>query len=166
MEPVGIVQGTNQAVLASVTQAIYGPYSSTNQFGNNFNQSVGINLQIPVFNHFLTRTSVRKAKLNYQNAEIMLQIAKNNLSKIIIQAVLDVQAAEKQYQSALQTFESNKMALNVTQQRYDIGLVNTLDYNTAITNYNKSQNDMIEARYSVIFRSKVIDYYLGNTISL
>ncbi len=166
LEPVGIVQGTNQAVLAPITQAIYGPYSSTNQFGNNFNQSVGINLQIPIFNRFLTHTLVRKAKLNYQNAEIILQIAKNNLSKIIIQAILDVQAAEKQYQSTLQTFESNRMALNVTKQRYNIGLVNSLDYNIAITNYNKSQNDMIEARYSVIFRSKVIDYYLGNTILL
>jgi len=35
-----------------------------------------------------------------------------------------------------------------------------------LTNYNKSQNDMIQAQYTVVFRSKIIDYYLGNTISL
>ena len=80
--------------------------------------------------------------------------------------MLDLQAATKTYQSALQTFTSNKEALNITKQRYDAGLVNTLDYNTAITNYNKSQNDMIAARYQMIFRSKVIDYYLGNQITL
>jgi len=123
-------------------------------------------LQIPIFNHFATRTAVKKAKLAYQNAELNTQIAKNNLSKTIIQATLDLSAAEKSYQSALQTFNSNKEALNVTKQRYDAGFVNTLDYNTALTNFNKSQNDMIEAQYQVIFRSKVIDYYLGNTITL
>jgi len=164
--PVGLVQGTNQLVVAPVTTPIYGPYSLTNQFGNNFNQSIGVNLQIPIFNHYSARTSVSKARMNYQNAELTSQIAKNNLSKTIIQAILDLQAADKQYQSALVTFESNKAALNVTKQRYDVGLVNTLDYNTALTNYNKSQNDMIEARYGVVFRSKVIDYYLGNTITL
>jgi outer membrane protein len=109
---------------------------------------------------------VRKARLNYQNAELNTQIAKNNLSKTIIQATLDLSAAEKQYLSAQQTYEANKAALNVTKQRYDVGLVNSLDYNTAVTNFNKSENDMIEARYAVIFRSKVIDYYLGNTITL
>jgi len=92
--------------------------------------------------------------------------SQNNLSKTIIQAILDLQAADKQYQSATETFNSNKEALNVTKQRYDVGLVNTLDYNTSLTNYNKSQNDMIQAQYTVVFRSKIIDYYLGNTITL
>jgi len=164
--PVGTVVGTNQVVQAPFSPPIIAPYKFFDQFGNNFNQSIGLSVQIPIFNRYSARTSVTKAKLNYQNATISSQIAKNNLSKTIIQAILDLQAADKQYQSATQTYESNKEALNVTKQRYDVGLVNTLDYNTALTNYNKSQNDMIQARYGVIFRSKVIDYYLGNTITL
>lgn len=164
--PIGVVHGTNQIVETTVQQPITAPYPFTNQFGDNFNQSIGISLQIPIFNHYSARTSVRKAKLSYQNAELNTRIAKNNLSKTIIQATLDLSAAEKSYQSALQTFNSNKEALNVTKQRYDAGFVNTLDYNTALTNFNKSQNDMIAAQYQVIFRSKVIDYYLGNTITL
>jgi len=164
--PIGVVQGTNQIVQTNTTFPIAVPYSGFNQFRDNFNQAIGVNVQIPIFNRYLAHTNVTKAKLNYQNAEISSQIAKNNLSKTIIQAILDLQAADKQYQSAIQTFESNKEALNVTKQRFDVGLVNTLDYNTALTNYNKSQNDMIQAQYGVIFRSKVIDYYLGNTITL
>jgi outer membrane protein len=161
------VGGVNTPVYGQFQAPVYSPsYSITNQFGNNLNESFGVSLQIPVFNHFSARTSVRKAKLNYENAQLATQLAKNNLSKTIIQAVLDLQAAVKSYQSALQTYESNKDALNVTKQRYDAGFVNTLDYNTAVTNYNKAQNDMINARYTMIFRSKVIDYYLGNQITL
>ncbi|TSJ44014.1 TolC family protein [Mucilaginibacter corticis] len=167
-EQIGVVQGTTTAVLSPipVSQPIYGPYSAFNQIGDNFNQSIGLSIQIPIFNKFSNNTAVKKAQLNLQSAQLNTQIAKNNLSKTIIQAVLDLQSAEKQYQSALQTYQANKDALNVTKQRYDVGLVNSLDYNTAVTNFNKSENDMIEAKYSVVFRSKIIDYYLGNTITL
>ena len=163
---IGFVQATSQAVFAQQFSPVLSPIPFSTQLSNNFNQFFGLSLQIPIFNHFTARTSVRKAKLNYEYAEISTQLAKNTLSKTIIQAVLDLQAADKSYQSALQTYESNKEALNVTKQRYDAGLVNTLDYNTALTNYNKSQNDMIEAKYQVVFRSKVIDYYIGNPITL
>ncbi len=166
LQTIGTVQGTGQLVQTPVSQSIFGPYPFVNQFGNNFNQSLGVSLQIPIFNRFQARTNVRKAKLNYQNAELTTQISRNTLSKTITQAVLDLQAANKQYQSATQTFEANREALNVTQQRFNVGLVNTLNYNTALTNYNKAQNDMIQAQYTVIFRSNVIDYYLGNPISL
>lgn len=141
-------------------------YQFFDQIRDNFNQSIGLSLNIPIFNRFNAHTNVKKAELNFQSAQLNTQLAKNNLSKIIIQAVLDLNAANKQFQSATQTFEANRDALNVTQQRYDVGLVNSLDYNTAVTNYNKSQNDMIQAQYAVIFRSKIIDYYLGNTITL
>ena len=158
---------TNYSNLAPLfVNGVRVPYSFGNQFNNNFNQSIGVSLQIPIFNRFQARTNVRKANLNYKNAELTTQIAKNTLSKTIIQAVQDLQAAEKQYQSATQTFEANRDALNVTEQRYNVGLVNSLNYNTAVTNFTQAQNNMIQARYTVIFRSKVIDYYLGNPITL
>ncbi|HEY8780823.1 MAG TPA: TolC family protein [Mucilaginibacter sp.] len=164
--PIGLDKVTGDTIIAPNFKSNFAPIPFKTQLSNNFNQFFGLSLQIPIFNHFTARTSVRKAKLNYEYAEVTTQLAKNTLSKTIIQAVLDLQAAEKSYQSSLQTFNSNKEALNVTKQRYDAGLVNTLDYNTALTNYNKSQNDMIEAQYQVIFRSKVIDYYIGNPIVL
>jgi outer membrane protein len=167
-EPIGTVQGSNAIVqsIQPVSEPIYGPYTFTRQFDDNFNQSVGISLQIPIFNRFTARTSVRKAKLNYEYATITTQLAKNTLSKTIIQALLDVQSADKSYQSAVQTYQAQKDAFNIIQQRYNVGLVNALDYNTSLTNYNKAESDMIEARYTLVFRSKVIDYYLGNPIVL
>ena len=167
-ETIGTVTGTNQTVqsIQQVSEPIYGPYSFTRQFDDNFNQSIGLTLQIPIFNHFTAHTAVRKAKLNYEYAQVSTDLARNNLSKTILQALLDVQSAQKSYISAQQTYQANKDAFNVVQQRYNVGLVNSLDYNTSLTNYNKAENDMIQAKYTLIFRSKVIDYYLGNPITL
>ena len=168
LQPIGTVVGTGDIVqsITPVSGPIYGSYSFTRQFDDNFNQSVGVSLQIPIFGHYTARTSVRKAKLNYEYARVSTQLARNTLSKTIIQAVLDVQSAQKSYQSAIQTYQANKEAFNIVQQRYNVGLVNSLDYNTSLTNYNKAESDMIEAKYTVIFRSKVIDYYLGSPITL
>jgi len=164
--PLGYVYGSNSPVFSQTYPISSSAIPFGTQLSNNFNQFFGLSLQIPIFNHYTARTSVTKAKLNYEYAELTTQLAKNTLSKTIIQALLDLESAEKTYQSAVKTFESNKESLNVTKQRYDAGLVNTLDYNTALTNYNTSQNQMIEGQYEVVFRSKVIDYYLGNPITL
>ncbi len=136
------------------------------QLSDNFYQSVGIGVQVPIFRRFATRTSVRKAQIQYENAQLNAQLARNNLGKIIYQAVWDVQAAEKRYISAQQTYNANKTAFDAIQERFKVGLSNSLDLNTALTNLNKAEFDMIQARYQVVFRSKVIDYYLGNPITL
>ena len=166
-QQVGVVQGTTTPVIGQFQSPVYASkYPFFNQFGNNLNQSIGVSLQIPIFNRFTARTSVRKAKLSYENAQVTTQLAKNTLSKTIFQAVQDLNAAVKQYASAQQTYQADKDAFEVIQQRYNVGLVNSLDYNTSLTNYQKAENDMIEAKYTVVFRSKVIDYYLGNQITL
>ena len=143
-----------------------GNYPFFTQLKDNFNQSAGVSLQIPIFGRFTARTSVRKARISLENAEVTAQLARTNLGKIIYQAVWDVRAADKKYVSTQQTYEANKEAFNVIQQRYNVGLVNSLDYNTSLTNLNKSQFDLIQAKYEVVFRSKIIDYYLGNPIKL
>lgn len=166
IDTIGFLQSNGQNVIAPQFEQLLSKYPFFKQFGDNFNQAVGVTLQIPIFNRFQARTSVRKARISYQSAEVNTQLARNNLSKVIIQAVWDVQAADKRRQSSEQTYEANKQAFNVIQQRYNVGLVNSLDYNTSLTNLNKSQFDLIQARYEVVFRSKVIDYYLGNPIKL
>ena len=163
---IGTVSGTNTPVVTPDGREVFNPYPFAQQFSDNFNQAIGLSLQIPIFGRFSARTNVRKAKINYQLAQVTEQLAKNTLSKTIAQAVLDLRAADKKYASSIQTFQSNTDAYNVTQQRYAVGLVNSLDYNTSLINMNKSEFDMIEARYELIFRSKVIDYYLGNPITL
>jgi outer membrane protein len=108
---------------------------------------------------------VTRAKIGVQNALISEQVAKNNLNKVINQAIYDLRAAEKRYNSSQSAYESSNAAFNVIKQRYDVGLVNSLDYNQAEINLNKAQFDLIEAKYDLIFRSKLIDFYLGNPLA-
>ncbi|MNE51867.1 Outer membrane efflux protein [compost metagenome] len=92
------------------------------------------------------------------------QLTRNNLNKVIYQAVADLKAAQSTFESTTKTFNARKEAFSVIEQRYNVGLVNSLDYSTSQTNKNKAEIDMIRAKYDLLFKAKVIDYYLGKQI--
>jgi len=135
------------------------------QINERFNQYVGLSLQIPIFNGLQAKSNVKRAKINYEDYKLQESLTKNNLNKVIAQAIADLRAADSRYSSTLNTFNAQKDAFNVTEQRYNVGLVNSLDYNTSRTNRNKAETDFIQAKYDLLFRSKVIDYYLGKQIN-
>src|SRR5690606_28520989 len=152
------------------SSASYDPFTNlkTNfntQLGDNFSRYIGVSLSIPIFNNFRTRISVKKATISYENALLGVRQAENNLNKIIHQAVLDLRAAEKSLYSNRQAFESTRQAFEVIRQRYDVGLANSIELSTSQTNMNRAEFDYIQSRYNLIFRSKVIDYYLGKPIT-
>lgn len=135
------------------------------QLRENESPYIGLSLNIPIFNRFQTKISVNKAKIAYQNALTNEQLAKNNLNKIINQAVLDLRSSEKRYSSTETAFTSARDAFEVISQRYDVGLANSIELFTAQTTMNRAEFDHIQARYDLLFRSKVIDFYLGNEIN-
>lgn len=143
------------------------PLTFSQQFtDNNFGQFLGFNLSIPIFNNYRSKSQYNIAKIRYENAKASEQLAKNNLNKTIGQAVLDLKSAIKSYAATQSAFTSSRDAFNVIKQRYDVGLVNVIQLNTSQTNFNKAEFDFIQAKYNVIFRSKVIDFYLGNPLTL
>ena len=137
----------------------------TDQVNQRFNQFVGLSLQIPIFNGLTAKSNVKRAKIQYQGFINQEQLEKNNLNKVVAQAVADLRAADARYGSTEKTFNAQKDAFMVIEERYNVGLVNSLDYNTARTNRNRAEIDFIQAKYDLLFRSKVIDFYLGREIT-
>lgn len=146
-------------------EPIYERVNFGEQLKENESPYIGLSLRIPIFNRFQTRTNVNKAKISYQYALTNEQLAKNNLNKIIAQAVLDLRAAKTRYYSTETAFTSAQDAFEVINQRYEVGLANSVELFTAQTTMNRAEFDHIQARYDLLFRSKVIDFYLGNEIN-
>jgi len=135
------------------------------QLSINESPYIGLSLNIPIFNRFQTKVNVNKATINYQNALTNEQLTRNNLNKVINQAVLDLRSAQKRYYSTETAFASAKDAFEVIRQRYEVGLANSVELFTAQTTMNRAEFDSIQAKYDLLFRSKVIDFYLGNEIT-
>ena len=134
------------------------------QLGQNKAFGTTLSLSVPIFTNNQNKVNLAKAKIGLKQAEAAEQLAKNNLNKAVNQAVLDVTAAKQKFVSATTAFESAETAYKATKERYDIGMANSLELFTAQTERNKAEFDLIQAKYNVIFKSKIIDYYLGNPI--
>ncbi|PWG78435.1 TolC family protein [Pararcticibacter amylolyticus] len=163
--PIGVVEGTDQRVVTPDYISVIEKTKFGDQIDENLYQSLGFTLSIPIFNGLSSRIGLRRAKITYQNAVVTEQLARNSFNKIIYQAVTDLRAAESNYNSANSAYESSKDAFNAIQQRYSVGLVNSLDFNQAQTDLNQKEFSLIQARYNLIFRNKIIDFYLGNPLT-
>ena len=136
------------------------------QLDANINSYIGVGLNIPIFNGWQVQTNIKNARLNLQNYRYQLQLSRNTLYKEIQQAHADAEAALKQYLAAAKTVVSMEEAFRYTEQRYEVGLMNFVDYSTAKTRFTAAQSDLLQSKFQYIFKTKVLDFYNGRAITL
>lgn len=160
------IAGTDVPFIQDIPDYSYKTTPFKDQVKNNVSKTLSVSLTIPLFNGWQTKTGINNAKINLLNAEYQLEITKKQLMKEIQQAHADALASIKKYYATKKAVVSMEEAFNYTQQKFDVGLINTLDYNTAKNNLTKAKADMLQAKYEFIFKSKILDFYRGNPIKL
>ncbi|MBN8653459.1 MAG: TolC family protein [Cytophagales bacterium] len=141
-----------------------GGYSRGEQLNDNLAQSASLQLQIPIFNGYQTRASVKRSYFNTQQAEINLTSAENTLRQAVETSYNDASASSKTYQSALRLVNAREEAFRMLKQRYDNGAANFVEYQTAENALFQAKSDLVRAKYDFIFKKKVLDFYQGKPI--
>ncbi|HUW07100.1 MAG TPA: TolC family protein [Williamwhitmania sp.] len=141
-------------------------YPFFNQMKDNANLGVYLNLSIPIFSGFSNHYNTSSATANFQRAKINLDIEKNTLFKNIQQAYADAVASYRRYVSTKKSVATMQESYNYTQNRFNLGLINSIDYNTAKSKLTKAQSDLLQAKYEYIFKTKILDFYRGMPIKL
>jgi outer membrane protein len=131
------------------------------QYRDNRGRSVGLSLQIPIFNGFQTRSAMQRAAINREIANISYQETSNTLRQTVETAYNNAWAAVKTYQSTEKQVKARDEAFRMTKQRYNLGAVNFVDYQVAENNLFQAQSDLLRAKYDFIFRKKLLDFYQG-----
>jgi len=140
------------------------PFSQ--QFRSNRNESFGFRLTIPILNGLQSNIAYQNAKLNEQNAYYNYVTAQLNLRKNVQQAYADAFAALKKFHAEEKSVASLTESYGYTRSKFDVGAATALDYNTAKTNLAKAESDMLQAKYTYVFKLKVLDYYEGKPLKL
>lgn len=134
------------------------------QMGDNFSKYVGLSLSVPIFNRFSTRNRVRSARLQRDNYELQLTETKKTLYKEIQQAWYNAVAAESKYSSSHTAAEAGAESFRLMSEKYENGKANAVEYNEAKQNLMRAQSDELQAKYEYLFRSKILDFYKGESI--
>lgn len=136
------------------------------QIENNLSRSVSLNLSIPIFSQLDNKAGVQRARVQKQISEVAELEARNTLRQDIETAYNSALAAEQSYQANLVRLKSVEESFRIAQQRFDLGAINSVDFQVAQNNLFNTQADLLNAKYTYIFRVKVLDFYLGNPINL
>ena len=136
------------------------------QLKNNARKTIGFSLSIPLFNRFQVRNSVRSARINIRNRELMMENTKKALYKEIQQAYYNATAAQSKYLASDKSVEANKKAFTYAEERYAAGKSTVFEFNEATMKYAQSLSEQAQAKYNFIFRAKILDFYNGTSISL
>ena len=142
------------------------PISFFEQFKDNRNPSVGIDLSIPIFSSYLIRTGIKNAKLSVQKAEIDLRSTQQLLYKEIQQASNDALASYQRYMASETNVRAMEESFRYVHERFELGVLNATDYTVARSNLFKARSDYYQSKYQYVFQLKILDFYRGVPISL
>ena len=140
--------------------------SFADQLKNNRRSSLGLTLNIPIFNRFQVKNGISNAELQIEDYKYQLQSARNVLRKDIEQVYTNALAAFNRYISSQKAVESMKEAFRYTEEKFNVGMINSVEYNQSKNNLTVAQSDLLQAKYEYIFRTKILDFYNGVPITL
>jgi outer membrane protein len=138
----------------------------TGQLKDKINPSVGLSLSIPIFQKKQVKTNIASANISVTDAELTEINTKNELRKSIEQACADVTSAKSQYDASQEQMLSTQESYDVTTEKYNQGLINSVDYLIQKTNLITSESKLLQSKFNLIFSFKVLDFYKGIPLAL
>lgn len=136
------------------------------QLKNNRRSSLGLTLSVPIFNRFQVKNGISNAELQISDFQYRLQTASNALRKEIEQAYTNAIASLNRYISSEKAVESMEEAFRYVEEKFNVGMVNSVDYNLQKSQLTAAQSQLLQAKYEYIFRTKILDFYNGIPIEL
>ena len=169
--PIGQVLSTGEPVVTNQEQIFFGENDfQTKSFGDqledNFNQNLQLGITIPIFNGNSAKANVNRAKVNQIDADVTYSQITNQLRFEIEQAYADAKAAMDSYMSADKAVLALEESFKYAEVRYEQNVINAVEYNNIKTQYTQAQSEKVRAKYDFVFRTKILDFYLGNPIVL
>lgn len=163
--PIGFVSGSNDLVISSFQQPVFGDKSFGMQVGDNFNQNVRINLNIPIFGKWQRMVAINNAKLAIKQSEYDIQSKQNTLNQDIFNAQTSLKAASKQYLASEKSLEAASIAFTYAEEKFKFGVINTYEFETAKNRLVTAQTNLAQAKFEYLFRHAIINFYKTGELS-
>lgn len=140
------------------------PYFS--QFGNNLSYGFGLNINMPIFTNYQAKGGMERAKIRTEQAKLDLLSEKQQLNTQISQSYADAKVAKANLAATTTTLNAQRKSYEVATKRFEAGAINNYDFIQQKTRVDIAESNFLNAKYEYIFRTKVLDFYLGNNIKL
>ena len=159
-----MVNGQKSPVIVQKSNFRNDKINFSDQLSNNLFSSVNLTLSIPLFNAFRTRNTIKKAKITFENSQLVEKHTQTELQQAIERAYVDVVNSFEKYQLLQNQVMAFTESFRAAEIRFNTGLITSVDYLIAKNNLDRSNTNLIISRYDFVLRSKVLDYYQGKPL--
>jgi outer membrane protein len=161
----GYTSSYDSVFLVEATPIQKGVKSFADQYSANINKSISFQLNIPLFNGLRTHTNIENNKLNVLNQKLNYDLARQQLFKNIAQAHANAISASDKYKASQTAVDAAQKSFQFSETKFTAGALSAFDYSTAKNRLMKAQADMLNAKFDLIFRLKVLDFYQGKPLT-
>ena len=151
------------------TGANFSNLSESNSFFQQINDNKGhgfnLNITIPLFSRFQNKTAVSKSEIQEDNAKLNLDKTKLDLESNIQRAYTEAQAAMKTFIASNKSLEARQLSFDNARERYDIGALNAFELDQNRVQLVNAEANLIKAKFDFIFKTKVLDFYMGKPLT-
>jgi outer membrane protein len=136
------------------------------QFKNNFAQSIGITMNVPILNGRTARSNWERSKLNVQQFELQKEQSDMQLKQDIYKAYTDAVAALQKFNADTKTVQTAEKAYDFAKKRYDLNLLSTFDLINSQNNVLRAKIQALYSQYDYLFKIKLLEFYKGQGLKL
>lgn len=166
-QAIGIVESSQEVVVApAVSFDSFETKAFDEQLDDNFNQSLSFSLNLPIFNGYQVKSSVSRAKLNYELSRLNALDVSNTLLQNVQQARTDLIAARRNYEAATESLKALELTFSNAEKRMEQEMISIIDFNDTKARLSQAEIGQIRAKYDLLFRTAVIDFYLGRDLQI
>lgn len=131
------------------------------QFKNNGGEYVQLSLNIPIFDRLQKHTALAKKRNAYQRASLEYDKSLRDVESEVRRAIQDRDGAEAALLQAERRAEVYDEAYKLNARKFEQGLISSIEYNTASSNYLKSKAEQLNAELQYQLKRRVVEYYNG-----
>lgn len=135
------------------------------QLTGNANNSIGLNLRVPIFNGYNTKFRLTAAQINQKQSEVQADNVRLRLRQDIDLAYVNLTNSAKRYSALGNQVSALEESFRAAESRFNVGSLNALDYSISKTNLDRARINQIQAKYDYIFRIKILDFYQNKPLS-
>jgi outer membrane protein len=136
------------------------------QVKNGWNNSIGLSLNVPIFNNRKTKSAVQKAKLQVMDSELSELNEQKTLFKTIETIYLDAVSSQNRFKAATEKLQSTKTSYELINEQFNLGMKNTVELLTEKNNVLSAQQEVLQAKYMTILNIQLLKFYQGEQITL
>ena len=133
------------------------------QFRNNQGEYLALTLSIPIYNSDRWH-SVKKARNDWQLAQVNLEETRRKLHDQIAQAVMDAEGYAKELHQMQKKVASDSLAYHMSSRKFEEGMLSTFDLHTAAQTLLESKIKELQMQMLLIIKQRLVAYYQGENL--